>query len=590
MALHLVAAATNADRDIKSALITVLSEVVAVSGMCIGLIKLGDGTKNLSATGGAFQLKITVGGQTVQPSPQTVTFSTAVRSMVWTVPFPVVTGDTVVLQVLSPNAADSDVDVTAYLYDMTYAQPDAVAGAANGIFIAGTNAAVTVTGAVTVGDGIAITCSTDSKSAIKATGGATAGKGVEIIGTGTGTGLATTSVINGGITTLTGATTFTGAVALSSTLTVSGLASLTKGVDIDNSTVNGSGVEITGNGTGAAVLITGGGTSGTGLAIVGGASNGIAVYAQGDGSGEAVRLDGGDGDGSGLEINGGATDSNGITITGNGIGHGISVTGGDGATGNGVHVVAVSTNGTGMHLEGNGAYSGLLAKGDGVGAGIYALGGATGSGIQAKSGAGATGHGISAESIATDGDGIRAVGVGAGAGINADAGLTGNGIEATGGGTSGDGLYAKAAATGHGIAAHGGGVAGDGINATADNDGDGIQGVAAGAGHFDLASDEIAAIQAAAVAVDTLTKAAGDGDLAAMKVILGGAIAEMGVGIPPATPTPIQALMYLYMRLRNLVETTATLTTITNNAGATIAKATLSDSGVTFAKDEYISG
>jgi hypothetical protein len=131
MALHQLDT-ENADRNLTS-LVTVLTDSPAASGICIGLIKLGDGTKNLSATGGAFQLVITVGGQTVQPSPQTITFSTAVRAAVWTTPFPVVAGNEVIMSVLSPNAADSDVDVTAYLYDMTYALPDAVAAAAGGL-------------------------------------------------------------------------------------------------------------------------------------------------------------------------------------------------------------------------------------------------------------------------------------------------------------------------------------------------------------------------------------------------------------------------------------------------------------------------
>jgi hypothetical protein len=83
-------------------------------------------------------------------------------------------------------------------------------GAANGMLIAGENlattfASLTCTGAFTISDGVVVTCSTDSKSAVKLTGGATAGKGLEIVGTGTGT-----------------AVTATGAVALSSTLVVSG--------------------------------------------------------------------------------------------------------------------------------------------------------------------------------------------------------------------------------------------------------------------------------------------------------------------------------------------------------------------------------
>lgn len=123
----------NADRDIKTASIAVLTHTPTVSAMCVGFIKLGDGAKNLSGTGGAFQLVITVGGQTVQPSPQTVTFSTAVRAAVWTTPFPVPANNEVIMKVLSPNAADADVDCTAYLYDTTFALPAAAYDEAGGL-------------------------------------------------------------------------------------------------------------------------------------------------------------------------------------------------------------------------------------------------------------------------------------------------------------------------------------------------------------------------------------------------------------------------------------------------------------------------
>jgi hypothetical protein len=240
MALHLVAAATNADRDIKSASIAVLTETPAASGIFQGLIKFGDGVKNLSATGGAFQLVITVGGQTIQPSPQTITFSTAVRAAVWTTPFPVVGGDEVVIKVLSPNAADSDVDVTAYLYDLTYGLPDAVAGAANGLFIAGTNAAVTVTGATTL-------------ASASVTGQFDAGN-VLVDGTTVLTGATTQT----GNLTITGTTTYTGAVThkedelYEKKLTITGATALTGAVTAPA----GITANITGDITGTLATVT----------------------------------------------------------------------------------------------------------------------------------------------------------------------------------------------------------------------------------------------------------------------------------------------------------------------------------------------
>ena len=102
-------------------LVTVLTDTPDASNatICQGYIKLGDGSYNLDGSGGDFQLVITVGGQTIQPSPQVVTFGTEVRSAIWTSQFPVPANEEVILRVLSPNADDTDVDVTAYLYDAT---------------------------------------------------------------------------------------------------------------------------------------------------------------------------------------------------------------------------------------------------------------------------------------------------------------------------------------------------------------------------------------------------------------------------------------------------------------------------------------
>ena len=60
--------------------------------------------------------------------------------------------------------------------------------------------------------------------------------------------------------------------------------------------------------------------------------------------------------------------------------------------------------------------------------------------------------------------------------------------------------------------------------------------------------------------------------------------------MPTATPTMKEALALLYMSLRNQGTTTATNLTISNDAGTVIAKATLSDDGVTFTKTELVAG
>ena len=68
-------------------------------------------------------------------------------------------------------------------------------------------------------------------------------------------------------------------------------------------------------------------------------------------------------------------------------------------------------------------------------------------------------------------------------------------------------------------------------------------------------------------------------------------VAEMSQGAPPASPTPIQILNYLYRRFRNKQETTPTTNKVYDDAGTTVLfKETHSDDGTTFNKGEYGSG
>lgn len=117
----------NADRNLTSQ-VTVLTHTPSATEptLCQALVQLGDGTKNLDGTGGDFELTIIVGGQTVQPDPQTITFSTATRVAVWSTVFPVAANQEVVVKIKSPNAADTDVDTTAYLYDASANKVDVV--------------------------------------------------------------------------------------------------------------------------------------------------------------------------------------------------------------------------------------------------------------------------------------------------------------------------------------------------------------------------------------------------------------------------------------------------------------------------------
>jgi hypothetical protein len=110
----------NGDYDLTSS-VTVLTDTPDASNpkVCQAYLAIGDGTKDLDGTGGDFEVVITVGSQTLEPSPQTITFSTATRVCLFTHAFPVPANTQVTVALKSPNAGDSDVDVTATLYDVT---------------------------------------------------------------------------------------------------------------------------------------------------------------------------------------------------------------------------------------------------------------------------------------------------------------------------------------------------------------------------------------------------------------------------------------------------------------------------------------
>lgn len=70
-------------------------------------------------------------------------------------------------------------------------------------------------------------------------------------------------------------------------------------------------------------------------------------------------------------------------------------------------------------------------------------------------------------------------------------------------------------------------------------------------------------------------------------------LAELAQAIPPALPTFKQAVMLMYMSLRNKLENSPTESRIFNDAGTVIAKSALSDTGGasgTFTRDKLASG
>lgn len=128
------------------------------------------------------------------------------------------------------------------------------------------------------------------------------------------------------------------------------------------------------------------------------------------------------------------------------------------------------------------------------------------------------------------------------------------------------------------------------VNANAQAVGD-KTGYSVGSGGITSASFAAGAIDAVAIATDAIGSAEFS-QAAADKVFgSGGAtLAELAQAIPPATPRPDQALMLLYMALRNRVETTSTVQKLHNDGLTVIAKATLSDDGTTFRREELVAG
>ncbi len=140
----------TADTNLTS-LVTVLTHTPdAVNPMiCQGHVLLGV-VKPLANTGGDFEVTVSVGGVVVQPNPRVVVVSTGSTSAVILIPpFTVPANNVVLFRVKSPNGADVDVGVTAYLYDLS-------ASAANVTMWNGTAVATPATAGVPSVDAIAI--------------------------------------------------------------------------------------------------------------------------------------------------------------------------------------------------------------------------------------------------------------------------------------------------------------------------------------------------------------------------------------------------------------------------------------------------
>lgn len=70
-------------------------------------------------------------------------------------------------------------------------------------------------------------------------------------------------------------------------------------------------------------------------------------------------------------------------------------------------------------------------------------------------------------------------------------------------------------------------------------------------------------------------------------VIKNEVLSELSPGIPPSAPTMEQAVMLLYMALKNKRTSTGTEAKIYNNSGIIVTKASQADDGTTFTKEQF---
>ena len=194
-------------------------------------------------------------------------------------------------------------------------------------------------------------------------------------------------------------------------LTVTGALTVSGGVTISNSTTNGVGLSIVGNGSGAAIAATGGAT-GNALTLTGGATSGFAYYAAATGTAVYIYSPG---TYDSIEVYGTVRYNTGMVISN------------------------TATNGSGLTLSGNGSGAGL--------AGSMALSSLT------VAGAVTVGGGVAVTNSTTDGNAIIVTGNGAGSGFSINGGATGTGLRVSGGATSGDAFYLFAV---NGFAVHSG--------------------------------------------------------------------------------------------------------------------------------------
>lgn len=464
-------------------------------------------------------------------------------------------------------------------------------GGSGGLLISGSNAgtttfgALTVTGTMTVSDGIAVTRSSANTSAVTFTGNGTGhgfniqggsgatgnglniaanstnGKGTSSTGIGTGAGLAATGGANGDGITSTGTGNGHGINSQSGNGTNSNALML-----ISNASVNGAGIACSGSGAGPGIG-TQGGATGVGIDAVGGATSGAGIVARGSVSGNGMTFTGVGSGSHGIAAAGG-TNADGARFTGAGTGHGFDLIAG--ATGNGLKVTTSAGDGISVTPT---AGSALVLTANGT----------------SKHGAVVTGG------TAGTSDGIKAV-AGTG-GVDIRGNLTGNITGTLDTVTNLTNLPSIPAnwLTAAGIAAGALNGKGDWLLAASYTAPPSVASIATGVWTDTVAGDFTVALSigksimngvalGTGLTVNDLTTKSGFAlSAAGLDLIL-----MTDLGAPPASNAKIaNGLSWLFMSVQNDRKTTSTQDTIANSANAVVGTATVSDDTVTYEKTKY---
>lgn len=343
----------------------------------------------------------------------------------------------------------------------------------------------------------------------------------------------------------------------------------------------GAGIKATAGATGNGLQIIGGATSGSGAKISGTAGNAIALELVGQGSATAFSATGG-ATGPGAKFVGGGTSGDGIDIT---------TTSGDGLSilptaGNGIVATANGTSKHGVVFTGGTA---------GTSDGLKAVAGTGGVDIRGNITGNVTGNLSGSAGSVTGAVGSVTGNVGGnvvGSVASVTARVTANTDQWAGGtipvvNVTGVPLVDLKYTLGTISPATAGSVRADAVTGAVGSVTGAVGSVTGAVGSVtgNVGGNVVGSV--ASVTADVgITQAAADKVFGSS----GAAMAELAQAQPSATPSPRNAMMALYMALRNTLTTTATTKSVTNDAGTVIFKKALSDDGTTYTETKTVTG